>query len=688
MTGLSKRVGICLAILALACAAQAQQKRAITFADLMAMQRISEVQISPDGKWVAYRVATPDMEANRIPGNLWLADAGGASPEASGPRQLTRSGRDSSPRWSPDGKRIAFTSTRDGSSQIWLIGVDGGEAIKLTTISTGASDPAWSPDGKWIAFASEVYPDCKEDGCNSKRDAEKAKDKSNARIYDQLLFRHWSTWSEHKRSHIFVQPADASSAARDLMPGADYDVPVVQRGGPAHFSWSPDGKEIAFNAVLDKNEAWSTNGEILTVPVAGGATKTLTSNPGFDSGPLYSPDGKHIAYIAQTRAGNEADKWTLMLYDRATGKHMAITSGFDHSVSAFAWTPDSRSLYFNAQDQGREPIFHVAAAAGSQPQVVVKNIYAHEFVLAGDGRRIVYAASTIAAPAELFSAAADGTRVMQITKQNASLLGQLDMHPAEHFWFAGAEDTKIHGMLVRPPGFDPAKKYPLLYLMHGGPETMVGDSWGYRWNPQVMAAPGYVTVWVNRRGSTGFGQKFTDEIVADWGGRAYTDLMKGVDHVLAKYSFVDGTRMAAAGGSYGGYMAAWVGAHTGRFQAIIAHAAVYDLESMYGATEELWFPEWEFIGVPWQNRVEYDRWSPHRFAQNYGKYKVPMLVIHGEQDYRVPYTQGLELFTALQRQSVPSKLVLFPDEGHWISKPHNSQLWYKEFLGWLAQWLK
>ena len=670
--------------IAAAVSLQAQSKRAITFSDMMAMHRISEVQISPDGAWVLYRVATPDMEANRIPGNLWMVRADGSEP----PRQLTRSGRDSGARWSPEGQRIAFASTRDGASQIYVITVAGGEATKITSLSTGASDPAWSPDGKWLAFASEVYPDCKDDACNAKRDADEAADKSNARIYDRLLYRHWTTWSEHKRSHIFVQAADGSSPARDLIPGTDYDVPVVQRGGPVHFSWSPDGKEIAFNAVLDKNEAWSTNGEILTVPVAGGSTTTLTKNPAFDASPVYSPDGKYIAYIAQSRAGNEADKYALMLYDRAARTHISVTGKWDRSVSSFAWTPDSKSLYLNAQDQAREPIFKVTAAANSQPQVVVQDVYAGEFALSADGRALVYSASTIAMPSELFTVAAAGGAPKQITKHNAALLAQLDMHPAEHFWFDAADKTKIHGMLVRPPNFDPAKKYPLLYLMHGGPETMVGDNWGYRWNPQVMAAPGYVVVWVNRRGSTGFGQKFTDEVAADWGGRAYNDLMRGVDYLLAKYSFVDGKRMAAAGGSYGGYMAAWVGAHTDRFKAIIAHAAVYDLESMYGATEELWFPEWEFKGPPWVNRVEYDKWSAHRFAQNYGKYKVPMLVIHGEQDYRVPYTQGLELFTALQRQNVPSRLVLFTDEGHWIGKPHNSQLWYREFLAWLDKYLK
>jgi dipeptidyl aminopeptidase/acylaminoacyl peptidase len=382
------------------------------------------------------------------------------------------------------------------------------------------------------------------------------------------------------------------------------------------------------------------------------------------------------------------------MYDRAAGKSVAVTGTWDRSVSSFAWAADSKWLYFNAQDRGHEPIYRVAATAGAQPQPLVKDVYASEFTLAGDGRTLVFAASTIAAPAELFAAAADGTGVRPITRHNAERLAKLELHPAEHFWFNGAPSapgqapTKIHGMLIRPPGFDPAKKYPLLYLMHGGPQTMVGDSWGYRWNPQVMAAAGYVVVWVNRRGSTGFGQKFTDEVTADWGGRAYADLMKGVDHILAKYPFVDGTRMAAAGGSYGGYMAAWVGTHTGRFKAIIAHAAVYDLESMYGATEELWFPEWEFKALPWVNRTEYDKWSPHRFAAAYGRFKTPMLVIHGEQDYRVPYTQGLELFSALQRQGVPSRLLLFPDEGHWIGRPQNARLWYKEFLGWLAAYLK
>ncbi len=684
---LNRAVVVVIGIVALAVAASAQQaKRAITFDDLIAMHRVAEPQISPDGKWVAYSVGTPDVQANRTARNLWIVASSGSE----APRQLTRSGRDSHPRWSPDGKRIAFVSTRDGSPQIYLINLEGGEATKVTNISTGASEVTWSPDGKWLAFASEVFVDCKDDACNKKRDEEREKSKVKARIYDRLLYRHWDTWSEGKRSHIFVVEATpgATAPARDLLPGADYDVPVVQRGGPVHFSWSPDGKEIAFNAVTDKNEAWVTNGDILLVPVAGGAPKTITTNTGFDSGAVYSPDGKYIAYRAQARNGFEADRWKLMLYDRQSGAHAALTEKWDRSVEDIAWSPDSRMIYFNAEDRAQLPVFSISVAAPGEPKRLIEG-FNGEFDLSSDGRTLVYSKSSSAAPAELYAAGADGSGARQLTKHNAERLAQLDLPAAEHFWFAAADGTQVQGMLLRPPNFDPRKKYPVLVIMHGGPQTQFGDTWSYRWNAQTLCSPGYIGVMINRRGSTGFGIKFTEEVSGDWGGRAFTDLMKGVDHVLAKYPFADGTRMAAAGGSYGGYMAAWMASQAkGRFKAIIAHAAVYDLESMYGATEELWFPEWEFGGVPWNPKSDYAKWSPHKFAAEFAKYKTPVLVIHGEQDYRVPYTQGLELFTALQRQGVPSRLILFPDEGHWILKPQNSQLWYREFLAWTEKYLK
>ncbi len=683
---------LCVLLLGAQARAQAPAKHAITFDDLISLHRISDPQISPDGKWVAYVVATPDKEANRTARNIWLVPTAGGT-GASEPHQLTRSGRDSRPRWSPDGRRLAFLSSRDATQHVYVISLEGGEASKLTTISTGADNVLWSPDGKWIAFTSEVFPDCRDDACNARRDAEREKSKVKARIYDHLLYRHWTSWSGGKRSHLFVVSADAATSAavpRDLTPGADYDVPPFSLGGPEAIAFSPDGKELCFTAITDRDEALSTNGDLFLVSVSGSAEpKRITSNPAYDGGPVYSPDGRWIAYRTQFRAGYESDRWRLMLYERATGHHTNLTENFDRSPDSFAWSPDSKTIYFVAEDRGQMPLFAMAPSAGSEPKPLLPQSFNPEFAVSPDGRALVFTRSSLAMPAEIFTANADGSGVRQLTRHNAEKLAALDLRPAEHFWYEGAEGAKVHGMLVRPPGFDPSKKYPLLVLVHGGPQNAWGDSWGYRWNPQMFAAPGYVAVMLNPRGSTGFGQKFTDEINAGWGDKVFVDLMKGVDYVLAKYPFVDSTRMAAAGGSYGGYMMDWFASQTkGRFKALITHAGVYNLDSMYGATEELWFPEWDLRGTPWNNPGTYDKWSPHKYAGEFGKDKTPTLVICGELDFRVPYTQSLEIFTALQRQGVPSKLVIFPDEGHWVSKPQNSELWYKTFLDWLATYLK
>ena len=682
---------LCLCLLLGLAQVQAQTKRAINFDDLISMNRVGDPQISPDGKWVAYTVATPDKAANRTVRNVWLVPTAGGEP-----RQLTRSGRDMMARWSPDGSKIAFLSSRDGGMQIYLIALEGGEATKLTTISTGADNIQWSPDGKMLAFTSGVYPDCKDDACNAKRDADAEKSKVKARIYDRLLYRHWSDWWDYKRSHLFVVAADGGPSAslgtstpRDLTAGADYDTPPVQRGGAESIAWSPDSKELCYTAVTDKVEATSTNGDLFTVSTAGGESKRITSTTGFDGDPVYSPDGKSIAYRSQLRAGYEADRWRLMLYDRASGKHTNLSENFDRSINGMAWSPDSKTIYFNAEDRGYVNIFSMAATAGSDPKPILKDSYHAEFALSDDGKTLVFARVSMAMPAELFASNADGTGVRQLTKHNAEKLAQLDMNNAEHIWFDAADGVKIHAMLLRPPGFDATKKYPLLVICHGGPQTQFSDSWSYRWNDQMFAAAGYVVLMVNRRGSTGFGQKFADDINADWGGKAYQDVMKGVDYVLGKYPFTDGTRMAAAGGSYGGYMINWMASQSkGRFKALISHAGVYNFESEYGATEELWFPEWDYRGTPWNDPGKnYEKFSPNKYAAEFGKYKTPTLVIHGELDFRVPYTQGLEFYTALQRQGVPSKLLVYPDEGHWILKPQNSELWYKTFLDWLAKYL-
>lgn len=684
-----RRVGFAMGCVVLALSlcgeSQGQEtgRRAITFADLIRMNRVGGPQISPDGKWVAYAVTTPDLDANRSNSNIWIVSTAGGSAA-----QLTRSGRDSSPAWSPDGKWLAFLSARAGEGQVYVLSMDGGEARAVTHLSTGADNVKWSPDGKTIAFTSGVYPECRDDACNAARDAAKEKYKVKAYVADHLLYRHWTHWNEGKRSHLFVTAADGNGTPRDLTAGADYDVPPDERGGPADIAFSPDSKEICFVAVTDKVEAISTNADLFVVPVTGGEAKRITTNPGFDGEPAYSPDGQYIAYRSQARAGYEADLWRVMLYDRRSAQHSNAAPNFDRNAEELHWSPDSKTIYFAAEAETLHPVFALSVrVGGAEPKKIVAEGFNAAVDLSRDGKTLTFTRSSLTMPAEIYGALSDGSNVRQLTHHNDTLLAGLEMNAPETFWFEGAGGTRVQAMMLRPPKFDASKKYPLLVLLHGGPQTMWGNSWGYRWNAQVFSAPGYVTLMINRRGSTGYGQKFTDEITNDWGGKAYEDVMKGVDHALAKYAFIDGARMAAAGGSYGGYMADWIATHTGRFKAIVSHASVYDKVSMY-ATEELWFEEHDMQGTPWTNPESYRKWAPSTYAGELGKFKTPTLVIAGEKDYRVPYTQSLELFSALQRQEVPSRLVVFPDEGHWVLKPQNSQFWYKTFLDWLALYVK
>ena len=666
-------------------AGQTAEKRAITFKDLISLHRVGEPQISPDGNWIAYSVATPDLEANRSVRDIWVVAAGGGG-EA---RQLTRGGSDTRARWSPDGKKLAFISGRSGTPQIYWIALDGGEATRLTSISTGADNELWSPDGKTVAFISSVYPDCRDDACNAARDAAKEKNKVKARIYEKLLYRHWNEWWDGKRSHLFVAAMVGGGAARDLTPGANYDVPPFSEGAPEAIAFSPDGRELCFTANTDKDEALSTNGDLFTVEVSGGSEpKRITTNPGNDWGPAYSRDGKWIAYRAQFLAGYEADRWRLMLFNRATSATATVTEEFDHSVESYEWSPDSQTIYFTAEENGEMILWGVALP----PRNEVKGVLAgfnSEFDLSSDGNTLAIVRTSLTLPAEVFAMDfKKSSTPRQLTHHNDMLLSQLELAPPEAFWFEGADKAKVEGFIIRPPHFDAARKYPALFLIHGGPQGAWTDAWGYRWNQQVMAAGGYVVVMVNPRGSTGYGQKFTAEISRDWGGRVYEDLMKGLDAAIAKYPFIDGARVGAAGGSYGGYMIDWIATHTDRFKCLISHAGPYDLVSEYGATEELWFADWEFGGPPWVKPELYRKWAPSEFAAGLGKYKTPSLVVGGELDFRVPYNQDLEFFTALQVQGVPSKLVIFPDEGHWVLKPQNSELWYGTFLDWLGRYLR
>jgi dipeptidyl aminopeptidase/acylaminoacyl peptidase len=654
------------------------QKRPYTFEEMMKVKRVSDPQLSPDGKWVLYTVAAYDVETNSKNTDIWMVAASGGET-----RQMTRSPKaDERPRWAPDSRRFAFISGRSGTSQIWILPVEGGEALPVDTKGMEASGVLWSPDGSQLAFVSDVYPDCPDLACNQKRAKERETNPVKARILDELLFRHWNAWKDGMRSHLFVVPV-AGGTPRDLTSG-DADVPPFSLGGPDDYAFSPDGKEICFVRDTSPDKALSTNTDLWVVPTDGSAApKKLTNNPAADSSPLYSPDGKFIAYRAQSRPGYEADRWQLWLLNRSTAETRSVTSDFDRWVESFAWSPDSKSLYLIAADAARQPVFKVAADGGPVRRVVDTHTN-DELQVSQDGRRLVFSRQSLSAPAEIYAAQADGTGMKALTATNQELLAQLDLREPEFVWFSGAGGTRVQTWLLKPPGFDPARKYPLLLVIHGGPQGVWGDALSYRWNAQVFASQGYVVTMPNPRGSSSFGQQFLDEIRDDWGGRVFEDLMKAVDHALT-LGYVDSSRLAAAGGSYGGYMANWIAGSTDRFRCLISHSGVFNLTSMYGVTEELWFPEWEFLGTPWTNRASYDKWSPHNLAKNF---KTPMLVIHGELDFRVPIGEGFQLFTYLQRMKVPSRMLYFPDEGHWILKPKNSELWYKTFFEWLDRFLK
>ena len=677
----SLKAGLALFVLALlSLPALAQTKRPITFDDLMAVKRLGDAQISPDGSRVAYVVTDVDKSLNRGKRSVWVVPTSGGSPQ-----QLISSDKnDFSPRWSADGKSLAFLSTREGAPQIFVVGADGVNPRKVTSVPEGVSEFIWSPNGKMFAFVTDVYPECQTLDCVAKRSEAEAQSKVKAVTADRLLFRHWDSFKRGKRSHLFVVSSEASgsgSEPKDLTPG-DFDVPPFSLGDPTAFDFAPDSSEIVFARNTDKVEAVSTNNDLFIVPVGGGEAKRVTgSNPGSDTTPRYSPDGRYIAYRSQSRNGYEADRFRLVLHDRKAGTSKELSTNFDRWVGELIWAPDSQNIFVVAEDRGREMIGVTSINGGIKP--IISNTASSGVTVSADGKTLAFTRSSLTMPAEIFAANADGGNTRQLTRTNAALLSQLDLAPAEDFEYTGALKARIHGFIVKPPQFDKSKKYPMILLIHGGPQGAWLDSWSYRWNAQMFASRGYVVTLINPHGSTGYGQAFTEQISGDWGGAVYEDLMKGVDHMI-KLGYVDPNRLGAAGGSYGGYMVNWILGHSDRFKALVSHAGVYNLTSMY-ATEELWFTDWEFKGTPWDNPELYAKWSPHLHARNF---KTPTLVVHGELDYRVPIGEGLQLYSTLQRKGVPSKLLYYPDEGHWILKPQNSELWYKTVLGWFDQWLK
>lgn len=661
------------------CCAGLAQKQPFTADTLLKIQRISDPALSPNGRLVAFTVTTPDVVKNTKPEQIYVVGMEGGTP-----RQLTQDGTvNERPRWSPDSRQIYFVSNRGGSSQIWVMDTDGRNARQITHFSTEASGELVSPDGKKLVFQSSVYPQCDEDDiCNKRALDEEAQNKVKVRIYSSLLFRHWTEWEGKRRQHLLSVNVDGTDV-KDLTPGSR-DVPPFSLGGPDDYAISPDSTELAFVMNSDPEPALSTNSDIYTVPMEGGDAKKITIGLGADNSPSYSPDGKYLAFRSQQRAGYESDRWRLMALERATGKTSNLTEGLDRWVGSFTWSPDSTRIFFTVEDRGRTGLQMVSATGGGLRNIISGPSSLDDVQFTSDGRTMIYTEETGSRPAEIFRVNSSGGNSFALTHLNDALLSRVQLTPLEEMSVESVDRTRISAFVVKPPGFRETERYPVVFLIHGGPQGSWGEDWSYRWNAQVFAGAGYLVVMPNPRGSTGYGQKFIDDINGDWGGKPYDDIMAVVDAVAA-LKYVDPDKMAAAGASYGGYMIDWILGHTTRFKALVSHDGVFDLRSEAGSTEELWFPIWEFHGMPWDNPDLYAKWSPSYFVKDF---KTPTLVIQGEEDFRVPLSQGLQLFTALQVQKVPSKLIEFQEEGHWVLKPADSALWYREVLDWIAEWVQ
>jgi dipeptidyl aminopeptidase/acylaminoacyl peptidase len=673
-----------LALVGVVLGAQPALAKGLTVEDMLAMQRVGSPAVSPDGRWLAFAVRDTDFEANRGRFDVWLASADGASVR----RLTTHPENDTDPAWSPDGRWIYFMSSRSGSAQVWRISPSGGEAEAVTKLPVDLNGFKLFPDGKRLVVAADVWPDARSIAESVRRDDEKAKSKVKARVYDQLLFRHWDQWEDGKYSHLFVwtppELGGKADDAKDLTPGQTTDTPHRPFGGMDDVSISPDGKTVAFVARQGGREvAWKTNTDVFLVPAAGDARPVAltAANPAYDFEPKFSPDGRWLAVRMMTRAGYEADRERIGLYEVATRKLRVLTEPWDRSASSIAWSRDGKTIYTSADNVGNHSLFAIDVATGTPRLLVDKGTNAAPRV-AGD--RVVFVRDTLKMPAELFSVRPDGTDLRQITRFNEARTKKITWGEYEQFSFKGAKGDTVYGYVMKPAGFRGGKA-PVAMIVHGGPQGSFGDHFHYRWNPQAYAGRGYGVVFIDFHGSTGYGQAFTDSIRNDWGGAPYEDLMLGLDFALKKYPWLDGSRMAALGASYGGYMINWIHGQTDRFKALVCHDGNLDERMAYYGTEELWFPEWDHGGQPWSAPEGFLKHNPIDHIKNW---KTPTLVIHGALDYRVVDNQGMATFTALQRKGVPSRFLHFPDENHWVLKPQNSKLWHDEVLAWLDRWTR
>lgn len=659
----------------------AGQPRAFEIADFYRSISPGSPAVDPEGKHVVFSVRRYDFEGKKTWSELWMMN-----PDGSGLRQRTSAGHnDTSPAFSPDGKRIVFVSDRSGDkAQLFVLPAEGGEPRQLTNLPAGVAAPRWSPDGRWIAVTSAVYPECGSDAECNRRISKGLEGKLQAHMADALLYRHWDSWRDGAYNHILLIDANDGKAVKDLTPGA-WDSPTFSLDGAIHYDFSPDGRELCFVSNHDPNPAASTNADLWTIAVDGDPARTqpvniTSANRGWDGQPVYSPDGHYIAYRSQEIPGYESALFRLALFDRRTGSTRYLTGepGWDNWVTSLAWSSDSQTILFQGEFQGRTPIYRFSLATQKIEKILTDGTI-DDWILLPPGGSLIYTRRKIDRPAEILRADIASGKQHRLTHFNDRLTSEVDFRPAEELWVPGAGDYKVHVFVIKPHDFDPARKYPLILNVHGGPQSQWTD--GYRGDWQVYPGAGYVVAFANPTGSTGYGQKFTDAIRKDWGGRVFQDLMLVTD-ALEKLPYVDKDRMGAMGWSYGGYMVMWFEGHTRRFKANASMMGLYNLTAMYGSTEELWFPEWDMGGAPWESDL-YRKWSPSEYVRNFA---TPCLVITGEKDFRVPYTQSLEFFTALQKMQVPSRLIVFENAGHWPGW-YEMAFYYNAHLDWFHRWL-
>jgi dipeptidyl aminopeptidase/acylaminoacyl peptidase len=668
-----------LAVFPVLATAQAPAKtHPLTVHDMLAMDRISDSRVSPDGKWIAFNVRETDLVANRGRTDIWLVGTDGQ-----GLRRLTNHpAADFNGRWTPCGQWIFFLSTRSGSSQIWRIKVDGGEAEQISRLPLDVGNLVLVKG--MLAFTMDVFPGMTPEATAARLEAIE-KGPATGRLYEKLFVRHWDTWVDGRRSHLFAMPMHGGGEAKDLMPAMDADTPSKPFGGPEEIAFTPDGKGLVFAARdVGREEAWSTDFDLYYVPVDGSAApRCLTeANQAWDTAPVFSPDGRTLAYLAMSRPRYEADRFRIVLKAWPDGQARVLTEAWDYSVSSLGWTADGTKLLATAPNKGQTSLFAVDAATGKADVLVGQGTVAG-FSAAGAG--VVFERNTLTSPTEIHYIA-PGAGEKAVTAVNAAKVAAVRMGEPEQFSFKGWNNETVYGYIVKPADFDAAKKYPVAFLIHGGPQGSFGNDFHYRWNPQAYAGAGYAVVMVDFHGSTGYGQAFCDSIRGDWGGKPLEDLKKGLAAALAKYPWMDGTRVGALGASYGGYMINWIaGNWPDRFKCLVAHDGNLDERAAYFETEELWFPEWDHMGTPWDNLQSYEKHNPANFIKNW---KTPMFVIHGGQDFRIVESQGLGTFNVLQRRGIPSQLLYFPDENHWVLKPANSILWHDQVIAWLDRWLK